>query len=71
MKTHELKTWPEIFKLTLSGEKRFEIRENDRNFRAGDELLLREYNPMPRGNLPNYTGRQAYFNVLYVMKGQR
>lgn len=70
---HELKTWPEFFEKVLSGEKRFEVRHNDRNFQVGDELILHEWMP---GALVNgksvggeYTGRKAYFHVTYVMSG--
>lgn len=39
---HELKIEPDFFKDVLSGDKTFEIRENDRNFRIGDYLALNE-----------------------------
>lgn len=41
---HELKTWTNYFQLVASGEKKFELRKNDRGFLTGHELLLREYN---------------------------
>lgn len=43
---HELKTWPKPFASILSGFKKHEIRVNDRDFREGDELCLREWNPV-------------------------
>ena len=42
---HELKTWPEFFTETRSGRKKFELRRNDRDFRVGDQLLLKEWDP--------------------------
>ena len=40
---HILKIWPEYFILIASGEKNFELRKNDRNYKAGDTLILKEY----------------------------
>lgn len=56
----ELKIRQEYFESILSGEKRFEIRENDRNFQVGDILVLREYEG-------KYTGRAAVVEILYVL----
>lgn len=42
---HELKCWPEYFMQILSGEKPFEIRNDDRDYKVGDFLLLREFVP--------------------------
>ena len=63
MKTHELKTWPEFFKLVWSGDKPFELRKDDRAFRAGDTLWLREY--ILREN--RYTGREIRAVVTSVI----
>ena len=38
--------WPKSFASILSGFKKHEIRVNDRDFREGDELCLREWNPV-------------------------
>lgn len=40
---HDLKILPDYFGEVRSGLKTFEIRKNDRNFRLGDRLFLREY----------------------------
>lgn len=60
---HELKSWPEFYGAAVSGEKRFEVRLNDRGFRVADELLLREYDP----EREEYTGRSAQFLVTYIL----
>jgi Domain of unknown function (DUF3850) len=42
---HELKTWPAYFDAVKRGEKKFEVRRDDRGFQKGDVLILqRTYN---------------------------
>lgn len=43
---HDLKIWPNYFSAVRCGDKTFELRNNDRDFRVGDELNLREYDPV-------------------------
>lgn len=61
---HDLKVWPEYFDALAHG-KRFEVRKNDRDFKPGDELLLREYSPGP----DEYTGRKMTVTVTYMLSG--
>jgi hypothetical protein len=62
--THELKCWPEFFKHIASGEKTFEARKDDRGYKAGDILHLREWT-----KAGGYTGRQALLKVTYLLAG--
>lgn len=49
--THELKCWPHSFHAVRDGLKTFEVRSNiDRDFREGDWLLLRKWNPAMRAS---------------------
>lgn len=85
--THELKTWPEFFRATLDGTKKFELRRNDRDYRVGDQLLLKEWNPQAGVCLDiarpeehgsalgpptgGYTGREVLVRVDYIMDSQQ
>lgn len=63
MKLHELKILPQYFSEVLSGNKRFEIRKNDRDFKQGDIVKLREFNGK------DYTGYYIKAKIGYVLKG--
>jgi len=71
MKTHELKTWPTHFDAIWKGYKKFDFRYNDRDFKMGELLHLREWQPdhnwaMTRGG--EYTGRSALARIDYILK---
>lgn len=64
MKVHELKCWPVYFDRIHDGTKRFEIRNNDRDFQTGDRIILREWDP----GTGQYTdSRVVSFNISYVL----
>lgn len=65
MVEHVLKSWPEFFQALESGEKTFELRRNDRDFKVGDELVLQEWDPKVSGP----TGRVLRRRVVYLMHG--
>lgn len=70
MKHHDLKTWPTFMDRIESGDKRFEIRENDRDFQAGDTVTLNEFNPEKNEYLPrNYTFRIGYVTAFEQKPG--
>ncbi|SDD27916.1 protein of unknown function [Paenibacillus sp. UNCCL117] len=62
MKEHRLKTWPEYFQAVVDGSKTFEIRENDRDYQVGDNLLLLEWDP----KVEKYTGDLISRKVTYM-----
>lgn len=67
---HELKTWPAYYNKIITGKKKFEIRELDRPFKIGDDLLLREWNPISKQH-GEYSGRRVRVritNILYSNK---
>ncbi len=65
--THAVKSWPHLFDATLSGAKRHEMRRRgERDYRVGDFLLLREYDPARA----LYTGRELLLRVTYVTSAE-
>jgi len=62
---HELKTWTEYFEEVFMSHKTFEVRENDRDFKVGDMLNLKEYDY----KTSTYTGRQLTRTVTYILYG--
>lgn len=62
---HVLKTWPEYFEAVYVGEKTFEVRLDDRDYKVGDTLVLREWDPKTK----EYSGRHLEVRVTYLMKG--
>jgi len=63
--THELKTWIPYYKAVVGGVKQFEVRKDDRNFKEGDILHLREWD----NTLKEYTGRDTKIGIRYILKG--
>lgn len=62
---HELKTWKQYFEEVFMGRKTFEIRKNDRNFKRGDILILKEWD----NDNKSYTGREMARRVTYILNG--
>lgn len=60
MTIHELKILPEYFYAVRCGDKRFEIRKNDRNFHTGDILRLKEWDG------EKYTGEEIDALVRWI-----
>lgn len=64
---HELKTWPKYYEAVVSGAKTFEARKNDRNFKEGDLLRLREWDPCTQ----TYSGRCSTYRAAYVLTDEQ
>jgi len=52
-KIHHLKSWPDPFSQVLDGSKLHEVRSADRNFRSGEIVILKEWDPESK----EFTGR--------------
>jgi hypothetical protein len=70
---HELKTDTEVFTAFADGMKTFEIRFDDRDFKVGDLLLLKETQhtgeEMKDGKPLIYTGQEDWLKVRYILRG--
>ena len=64
---HDLKCWPQYFAPAKLGIKSFEVRRNDRDYKIGDILLLREWNPETQ----DYIGNKCFFLVTYCLYGDK
>lgn len=62
MRVHELKTDPKYYERVLLGQKRFELRLNDRGYQLGDVLILREFDR----HRDKYSGRVLTVKVKFV-----
>jgi hypothetical protein len=60
----ELKIWPEPFKAVISKKKQYEVRKADREFKVGDDVMLREYLPKK----DKYTGEFFLGKITYITK---
>lgn len=61
--THALKTWPLFFQRIESGQKTFELRKNDRDYKVGDRVLLQEWDPAEK----KYTGKELERVISYIL----
>jgi hypothetical protein len=64
MVIHNLKSWRHLFVPMFSGEKKFDLRNDDRNFQVGDMVLLQEYDGLMR----EYTGRELLATIAYITR---
>lgn len=63
IEAHILKTHPHYFCEVLNGNKTFEVRRNDRNYKVGDIVILWEYIPSTN----RYTSRQIEKRISYIL----
>ena len=56
--THQIKITPVHYKEIANERKKFEIRYNDRNYKTGDMVVLKEYL-----GKENYSGRKIYIKI--------
>lgn len=80
MTTHNLKTWSCYFTEVLAGNKTFELRKNDRDYKIGNTLNLIEVDPDNTSwlyikekqgyqEVPLATGRTCQRIITYILEG--
>jgi hypothetical protein len=68
---HEVKTWPVWFNSFLLGSMNFDLRLNDRGYRVGDVIWMREYDPtLPGPDENRYTGREFKRRIVSVFTAE-
>lgn len=66
MNTHHLKTIPDVWDAIERGEKRFEVRRNDRFFQRGDIVVLYRSEPYA---LPDFEEPTLKFKIGWFLQG--
>lgn len=67
--THDVKCSPTYFRQVQGGNKTFELRLNDRDYREGDTIILREFDRGANGCKGDYTGDSVIRKIGYVLQG--
>lgn len=67
MRHHVLKTVSPFFEDVANGSKPFEIRLNDRDYQAGDILILRQWDEKEK----MFGQRLVVRRVIYVLQDER
>lgn len=62
---HELKTDTECFQDIWRNRKTFELRYNDRDYKVGDTLILKDYDK----DQDKFTGKVCMRIVTYILTG--
>lgn len=62
MTEHKLRSWSHLYDAIARGEKKHDLRRNDRKFQVGDVLVLQRFDNCTG----EYTGRECSVRVTYV-----
>lgn len=65
MAVHKVKTHPSEFADVVAGLKRCEFRENDRDYKVGDQLIQEEWDP----EKAEYTGNAFSCRIRHIQPG--
>lgn len=62
---HELKIWPEYYDAVWSGAKPWELRKNDRDFKWGDTVRFKYFDPKTK----EYNGSNFVRTIGFILHG--
>lgn len=62
MTVHHVKSWTPFFEAFVAGDKRHDLRDDDRSYQVGDFLVLQDFHPFGGG----YSGREFVMEVSYI-----
>lgn len=70
--THKLKCWQPYYDAIVAGDKKFDVRRDDRGFQKGDLLLLEKYDGKACRYVCPAGGRRPYAiekEIKYILTG--
>lgn len=62
MTTHMVKSWSHLYDAIVSGAKSYDLRKNDRDYKVGDILHLKQYDNING----KFTGWQTTRRISYI-----
>jgi hypothetical protein len=62
MARHEVKSWLHFYEAIKAGKKMHDLRKDDRNYKVGDIVVLKEYDNI----CGFYTGEQIEAEITYI-----
>lgn len=72
---HIVKCWPDYFGAIERGEKKFDVRRDDRGYQKGDTLVLKKFDPKIGGymlgerNVSESSASSCSKRIRYVLTG--
>lgn len=64
---HEIKITPDNFKAVICGNKKAELRYDDRDYKVCDIVLMREWMPKKK----KYTGKGTHVRITHMIQCSR
>ena len=73
MTTHKLKCWTPYYLAAVSGDKKFDVRADDRGFQKGDIILLEQFDPDKMQYVCSSRGQPYSIEkeIKYILTGGR